>query len=313
MQISMLNKERCEIIRSKQSIIEYVPEFLKSIDINKSSKRTYSDHLKLFFRWLMKNKIDIPTRGNILEYKEYLSSKKKPNTISLTINVLSIFFKYLARIKVYTNITADVKRPKRPKGFLKSSLSKDYVKLLLGSIDCNTLQGKRDYVIINLMIRTGLRLMEIVCANREDIMHHASDTVLFIQGKGHNSKDEFILLTDATLRPIKEYFNMRGLVRDAHPIFVSHSTRNPGDRLTTRSISRIVKNRLKAININDPRFTAHSMRHTAITFSLLSGATLQETQVFARHANINTTLIYSHNIDRIKNAAERKIDALLYE
>jgi len=43
----------------------------------------------------------------------------------------------------------------------------------------------------------------------------------------------------------------------------------------------------------------------------LGGATVQEAQAFARHADINTTLIYAHNIDRIGAAPEIKIDALL--
>jgi integrase/recombinase XerD len=57
--------------------------------------------------------------------------------------------------------------------------------------------------------------------------------------------------------------------------------------------------------------TAHCLRHTAVTLALQAGATIQEVQAFARHANINTTLIYAHNIDRIRDAPERKIDALL--
>jgi integrase/recombinase XerD len=82
-------------------------------------------------------------------------------------------------------------------------------------------------------------------------------------------------------------------------------------RLTTRSIRRIAKNRLKDIGIDDGRLTAHSLRHTAITLSLIGGATIQEAQLLGRHASIDTTMIYAHNLDRVKNAPERHIDALL--
>jgi integrase/recombinase XerC/integrase/recombinase XerD len=89
------------------------------------------------------------------------------------------------------------------------------------------------------------------------------------------------------------------------------SHRNGGARLTTRTLRRIIKGRLQAIGIDSDRLTAHSLRHTAIILSLKAGATIQEAQALARHANINTTLIYAHNIDRIKQAPERKIDALI--
>ncbi|MHB8277486.1 MAG: hypothetical protein ACYDIA_07525 [Candidatus Humimicrobiaceae bacterium] len=57
--------------------------------------------------------------------------------------------------------------------------------------------------------------------------------------------------------------------------------------------------------------TAHSLKHTAITLSLMAVASIQEAQALARHKDINTTLIYSHNLNRIANAPEKKIEVLL--
>jgi integrase len=87
--------------------------------------------------------------------------------------------------------------------------------------------------------------------------------------------------------------------------------RNTNGRVTTRTISRIAKNHLRGINLDSDRLTARSFRHTAITLSLKGGATIQEAQGMARHASITTTMEYAHNMDRIKTASERKIDALL--
>ena len=119
------------------------------------------------------------------------------------------------------------------------------------------------------------------------------------------------MLTENALAPLKEYIKARGRVRDEDPLFASHSTKNRGSLLTTRSVSRIVKERLKQMGIDDDRITAHSLRHTAITLSLLAGATPQEARAMARHADINTTLIYAHNINRIAQAPEKKIDEFL--
>ena len=71
--------------------------------------------------------------------------------------------------------------------------------------------------------------------------------------------------------------------------------------MTKRSISRIVKERFKKVGYNSERLTAHSLRHSAITLSLLSGATIQQAQQLARHTNINTTMIYAHNLTAENN------------
>lgn len=73
----------------------------------------------------------------------------------------------------------------------------------------------------------------------------------------------------------------------------------------------IAKDALRKAGFDDPRLTAHSMRHSAKTLALLGGASLQQAQALARHLNINTTLIYSHNIDRVNNAPEFAIEDLL--
>lgn len=88
------------------------------------------------------------------------------------------------------------------------------------------------------------------------------------------------------------------------PLFVCLSNRNnkQQSRMTKRSISRIVKERLKKAGYDDSeRLTAHSLRHSAITLSLLSGATIQQAQQLARHTNINTTMIYAHNLTAENN------------
>ncbi len=77
------------------------------------------------------------------------------------------------------------------------------------------------------------------------------------------------------------------------------------------SVGQIIKKYLRCIGLDNRRITAHSLRHTAITFSLQGGATIQEARAFARHASINTTITYAHNVNRIVNAAERKIDMIL--
>lgn len=169
----------------------------------------------------------------------------------------------------------------------------------------------RDFAIVNLLIRTGLRTVELARADVGDIRTKGTQSVLYVQGKGRQDKDEFVVLTPAAIRPIYTYLALRESRGKDEPLFTSLSNKSYGKRLTTRSLRRIAKDALRKAGFDDPRLTAHSMRHSAITLALLGGASLQQAQALARHSNINTTLIYSHNIDRVNNAPEFAIEDLL--
>jgi len=69
---------------------------------------------------------------------------------------------------------------------------------------------------------------------------------------------------------------------------------------------------MRAAGFNSERLTAHSLRHTAGTLNLLHGGTIQETQQLLRHSNINTTMIYLHNLNRANNHSEARIAAAIF-
>lgn len=290
-----------------------ITDFLASLDIRQSSKSTYGRQLKEFFAWSVAQGVQAYDRELILRYKEYLKTDRGLAALTMSgyLTAVRRYFEWLETKQVHRNIARGIKGPARKRGFKKDSLTVEQSKDVLSSIKRTTLTGKRDFALINLMIRTGLRTIEVARALREDMSSQGGETVLFIHGKGRDSKDELVLLTPATLEPILAYLKARKSVKNEDPLFASHSTKNFGEGLTTRSVSRIVKTRLKGIDLDDARLTAHSLRHTAITLSLLAGATAQEARVMARHADINTTLIYAHNINRIKQAPEKKIDEIL--
>lgn len=293
---------------------EVIARWLDSLDLSSSTKDTYKRAFKSFCAFVRDTSLDFDalTKRDIVSFREYLVVEKrlKPTTVSNYLGAVRSFFSY-AEDNGISNIARGVRGERASRDFKKASLSVDQARRLLESIDRDTEAGMRDYALLNLMLRTGLRDIEVVRADCGDIRSDSGVDVLYIQGKGRPGKDNYVVLTERALSPIREYLSMRGNSHDAAPLFASVARRNAGARLTTRSVSRIVKEALRGIGINDPRYTAHSLRHTAITFSLLGGATEREAQQMARHADISTTMIYAHNIDRIKNAAEKNIDRLL--
>jgi integrase/recombinase XerC/integrase/recombinase XerD len=300
------------MIGSENGFENILNHYTSSIDIKAKSKETYIKGIQNFYHWLSDNNISSPARKDIISYKNYLLSSYSATTVSTYITAIKSFYAFLKADGIKTdNITDGIKGAKSSKGFRKDALTIEQTKHLLSAIDQTDIIGVRNFAIINLLTRTALRTIEIERANIADIRQSGGEALLYIQGKGRDEKDNFVVLTGAALIPIMNYLNMRGKADSDEPLFISHSDRNTGNRLTTRSIRRIVKDALIGIGYNSDRLTTHSLRHTAVTFSLLGGATLQEAQAMARHSNINTTMIYAHNIDRIGKASERKIDMIL--
>jgi integrase len=65
----------------------------------------------------------------------------------------------------------------------------------------------------------------------------------------------------------------------------------------------IVKGYFQAAGVHGNK-TTHSLHHTAISKAILKGAPVQKVQSMARHKNIDTTMIYYHEVDRLTNPAE---------
>lgn len=287
-----------------------IDEFKRNLDATPRTKETYIKGVKVFLNWCELNNINEVTHATLIQYKEDLMETKKPNTISMYMTALKKLYKYL-ETKGIKNIASDLKGSKQKRNYSKDPLTLDQAKDLLNSIDRTTNEGKRNYALIHLLLTTGLRTIEIERANIEDIRNVANNSVLYIMGKGRDTKDEYVKLTYETLKAINEYLNTRNIKDDKEPLFISLSDRTNGQRLKTRSIRDIVKKAYKNIGINSDKITTHSLRHTAITLSLIGGTPLQEVQQMARHSNINTTMIYAHNLKRIESNAESNIQKLL--
>jgi integrase/recombinase XerD len=300
------------------SLEDLVQAFLRDQDIKASSKATYERSLRQFVAWLEEtgraDRLADLQREDLLEYKSSLVDRDlSAYSISLYLTAVRRLFQWLEAKKVYPNVARGVKGARKPHGHRKDVLSPEELRLALAGIDRSTLTGLRDYAILNLLARTGLRTVEVSRALIGDIRQEPGlqpgERVLWIQGKGRDAKDELVVLTEETLAPIEVYLEARGQrrTRPSRPLFASESDRNYGGALSTRSISRIVKRALRRVGLDDARLTAHSMRHTAITLAILGGATPQQAQAMARHTDIKVTLAYFHNLNRVEAAAERAI------
>ncbi len=289
---------------------DLIDRFIASIDAKINSRDTYRRQIKPFMEWISdKYNIDnlrLLNQKDIFSYKDYLlKSGKSAYTVSGYITAVRKFFEWLESNKIFPNIAKTVKGLKKPKGFRKECLTLDQIRAALLSFDTDTMEGLRDYALFNLLVRTGLRTIEVSRAIVGDLRQESGECILLVQGKGRDSKDDFVLLVDDTLRPLRKYLSSRGSLSQQEPLFSSISNRTRGEPLKERTISGIIKESLRRIDVDDSRITAHSLRHTAVSLSIKNGASLIQAQAMARHSDPKTTMIYFHNHERIKSGAER--------
>lgn len=289
---------------------ELFNSWISYIDASKKTVETYSKAIKGFRSYIEERNIQKPQRDDIVAYREYLKRDHKPTTVQLYIAAVKLFFQWTdaqTGINHYDNIADHIKGAKIDNAHKKDYLTSRQVIELLNSIDRSTLKGLRDYAILSLMVTTGLRTVSVMDADIRDIRTAGDDIVLYYRGKGHEEKAEYVKLAEPVEKAIRAYLKARGKVDSSAPLFGSIANRNNGGRMTTRSISRVAKEHFRGIDLDSERITAHSLRHTAATLNLLNGASVEETQQLLGHANINTTLIYSHALERAKNNSEKRI------
>jgi len=292
---------------------DLIDSFINSQDVKLNSKKLYRRTLKQFFKWIDSSNILLSEvkRTHILDYKTYLlNSNKSSLTVGSYITSVRKFYEWAEANKYYPNVAKGIKSPKRIQQFKKQPLLPTQATELLNHIKTISL---RDYAIVNLLLRGGLRTIEVVRANIEDLTFKGSQRVLLVHGKGRDEKDNFIVITDKTYKPLEEYLQSRGKTKALDPLFISESNNSLGGRLTTRTISKIAKQGLKGIGLNNKSFTAHSLRHTTAVNILRAGGSLEMAQFTLRHSNPATTQIYTATLNeerRLKNSGEALIDSL---
>ena len=277
------------------------------IDASPKTVATYTRAIKRFFLYLQAAGISQPTRETVVQYREYLKQDHKPTTVQSYLTAVKLFFQWTDQEGLYPDIANRVKGAKLDTGHKRDYLTSKQAARLLEGIDRSSLKGLRDYAILSLMVTTGLRTVSVIRADIQDIRTVGDDVALFYQGKGHEEKATFVKLAPPVEEAIRAYLKARGPADKTAPLFASIAHRNSGQRMTTRSISRLAKEHLVNIGLDSDRLTAHSLRHTAATLNLLNGGTIEETKQLLDHASIDTTLIYSHALERAKNKSEIRI------
>jgi integrase/recombinase XerC len=145
----------------------------------------------------------------------------------------------------------------------------------------------RDRALIEFLYSSGCRISEAIALNWEDLEGGEPGDVRITAGKGG---DDRVVLAAEPARDALEAWRRVAWVKDlGAPIFQNKS----GERLTVRSMELMVRNRTARAGI-DQRVYPHLFRHSFATHMMERGAGLADIGKLLGHANLNSTVIYTH-------------------
>ena len=313
--------------------------FIASVDAKDTTRDTYRKAIELFFDWITSTgrQICYMLPQDITAYKDNLLKDNRSSLmVNLYLSVVRQFYKWAKANNLYPNIADGVASVKtNKKRSRKMHLENDEGAALLESVaTTKKITGKscshtktlneneamiamRDFAMLNLMLRTGLRTIEVSRADIGDIVSKRGRKILKVWGKERTEKDDFVVLTDDSYKPIKDYLKHRPEAGPEEPLFTCEGLESNGRRLSTRRIQAICKEGLRSIGLDGHEYSAHSLRHTTGAQILLNGGTMFDVQNVLRHSTPATSQLYVNTImedKRLDDATRRllrKIPPLL--
>ena len=285
----------------------YIEDFLNHLkyerNVSDHTLRNYRIDLEQFYDHIAppdsegnRRKVEIHAIDN-LTIRDFMATlydlKKKKSSIHRKVAALRTFFNYLCREGILELNPAKLVASPRVERTLPNHLNIEQMIRFIETPDTETVLGKRDRAILELLYASGLRVSELVNLNLADI--DFSNMSVRVKGKGR--KERIVPFGEHAKQALQAYLSVRGeLLVEADPekadplaVFMNYQ----GTRITTRSVGRMVDKYVK-ICADIHHISPHSVRHSFATHLLDAGADLRVIQEMLGHVRLSTTQQYTH-------------------
>jgi len=214
-----------------------------------------------------------------------LSSK----SIARCLSSIKSFFRFLmSENYIQENPAESTESPKFWRK-IPDILTPNEVETLLETPETNTLPGKRNKVMLEVLYATGLRVSELISLKINDV----NLEVGYLKSLGKGGKERVIPLGEVALMYLKDYVarvRPKLLIElSAHELFITRR----GKKMTRQAFWKILKQYVRQSGITLP-VSPHTLRHAFATHLLERGADLRSVQEMLGHSDISTTQIYTH-------------------
>jgi len=214
---------------------------------------------------------------------------KSPRSVSRYLSAYRQFYRWLVRDRVInSDPVALIESPKTGRG-LPKALTEKQVESLLAAPDLDSVLGKRDKSMLELMYATGLRVSELVSLELSNL--NLNQGVVRVMGKGQ--KERLVPIGDVAHESLKLYLasGRPQLLKAAQTDSVFVTSRKSA---MTRQAFWYMLRRYAAQCDIPQNLSPHMLRHSFATHLLNHGADLRVVQLLLGHSDLSTTQIYTH-------------------
>lgn len=253
------------------------------------SVRGYLDLVRPFLEYHVHDEADLRglTAGDVTSFLVTESRRLSPKTVQRLASALRSLLRYWhVRGVIDTPLAATVPKVASRSPNLPRGLPPGEVAALLDSCDHGQRSGLRDFAMLTLMSRVGLRAGEVAGLRLDDIDWRSGE--LIVAGKGQR-RDRLPLSGDVGAA-IADYLQ-HGRPRQALDRHVFIRIRAPHRRLSTGGVTQAVAAAAQRAGLGT--IYAHRLRHSAATSMVTAGASLAEIGQVLRHRRPVTTSIYA--------------------
>ena len=285
---------------------DLVPLFLLRFD-RPNTRRAYQQDLSSFFQSDYVS-LDIAQRVSFTDVNSFIERLQDggspPSTIRRRLAAVRAFFAWLVALGQLTLNPADrhlVRRisKENAKERTVTVLTREATERLLGAIDQTSSVGIRDYALVSTLLNCVLRRSEATAMDVEHLQQMGPYWVIRLpSAKG--GANQTVKMPSHVVESIRLVLEDQDF--SSGPIWRSLSRNSLGRRLSGSSVYSIVAKYAAIAGLTDT-VGAHTLRHTGCTLAIEAGASIQQVQTHARHKNIETTMLYVHQRDRLAHSA----------
>lgn len=286
---NIISKEKFNLVLEETNIVE---RYLDFIDVTKTTYDTYKNGLKMLFIYFKENNITNPTRQDIIDFREHLKQEHSLSTVNTYLISTRNFFKWLEYENIYKDITKNIKGVTVSREHKREALSEEQAKLAL-----NNVKNAKEKIILLLGLCCGCRANEICNIQLNDFVERDGKTLLYLLGKARDGKVDFVVVDNQVYKEIQDYVKEYNITN----YLITSDYKHDGSKVTNKTIRHIVKDIFRRIGIDNDMYTTHSLRHSYATMSIQNGADIREVQQALRHRNLETSMIYLHDLEAKNN------------
>jgi integrase/recombinase XerD len=266
-----------ELDEYRVKLIEQYRKYLSSKRYAESTIKTYSEALRVFFRFYHDKPIDEIDNNDLIHFNnEYILKNRYSQCYqNQVVNAIKLFYRKIQQRKLEIDL---IERPRTEKK-LPNVLSKEEVKSILEALD-----NIKHKTMLCLIYACGLRRSELINLKINDI--DSKRGVLIIrQSKG--KKDRIVPLSEKIIVLLREYYQIY------KPEIYLFEGQQVGSSYSEKSLESVIKKAKQVAKINKP-VTLHWLRHSYATHLLECGTDLRYIQELMGHKSSRTTEIYTH-------------------